>query len=43
MESTDGYYVTHAKGADSENKVRSFKRWQLARTRTHAWREPQAG
>jgi LysR family glycine cleavage system transcriptional activator len=43
MESTDGYYLTHAKGADSENKVRSFKRWLLARTRTHAWREPQAG
>jgi LysR family transcriptional regulator, glycine cleavage system transcriptional activator len=43
MESKDGYYVIHAKGADSEDKVRSFKRWLLARTRTHAWREPQPG
>ena len=36
MASRDGYYLTHAKGADSEDKVRSFKRWLLGRTRTHA-------
>jgi LysR family glycine cleavage system transcriptional activator len=40
MESVDGYYVTHAKGADSEGKVGSFKRWLLDRTQSHAWRPP---
>lgn len=36
MTPRDGYYITHAKGADSEEKVRSFKRWLLSRMRTHA-------
>lgn len=39
MASRDGYYLTHAKGAESEDKVRNFKRWLLARTRTHSWRD----
>ncbi len=39
METVDGYYITHAKGADSEGKVRSFKRWLLARTRSHVMRK----
>ena len=39
MEPADGYYITHAKGADAEGKVRSFKRWLLARTRSHVHRE----
>ena len=42
MAPRDGYYLTHAKGADSEDKVRSFKRWLLGRTRTHAAREGRA-
>lgn len=40
MAPKDGYYLTHAKGADAEGKVRSFKRWLLARTRAHVHREP---
>lgn len=39
MEPRDGYYITHAKGADAEGKVRSFKRWLLARTRSHVRRD----
>ena len=39
MTPRDGYYLTHAKGVDSEDKVRSFKRWLLGRTRTHAARD----
>lgn len=38
MESADGYYITHAKGADKDGKVLSFKRWLLARTRSHVKR-----
>lgn len=43
MPAKDGYYLLHAKGADSEDKVRRFKRWLLQRTRTHAWREGGEG
>ena len=35
MEASDGYYITHAKGADRRGKIRSFKRWLLSRIRTH--------
>lgn len=42
MESADGYYLTHAKGADAEGKVLSFKRWLLAHTRAHVRRETPA-
>lgn len=38
MQSADGYYITHAKGADKDGKVQSFKRWLLARTRSNVKR-----
>lgn len=39
MTPRDGYYVTHAKEAYFEDKVRGFKRWLLGRMRTHTARE----